>query len=239
MATTISEENYLKTIFHLAETEGEAIGTNLLAAELKTTAASVTEMLKRLSAKRMVAYRPYRGVSLTSAGKRAALQTIRRHRLWELFLVKTLRFRWDEVHALAEQLEHVQSDVLTDRLEVFLEHPAFDPHGDPIPDSKGRMPNRQEKRMSELKPGESGLVSSVGTDDPSFLLQLDDLGIGLGTLIHIEDRYPFDQSARVTLQPGKKRIHLAERLMQQLFIQPPADELKKSAGRNSRQRVNA
>jgi DtxR family Mn-dependent transcriptional regulator len=221
---SIPEENYLKAIYHLSASGTGAIGTNQLAEALSTTAASVTEMLKRLSGKRLVVYRPYHGVSLTNGGRKAALRTIRKHRLWELFLVRTLQFGWDEVHSIAEQLEHIQSDVLTDRLEAFLGHPRFDPHGDPIPDSRGRMPGRRERSVADLSPGEGGIISSVGSDDPDFLRQLDELGIRLGTELHIEDRFHFDASARVTIKPGKRSLHLADRLMRHLYTQEPVNK---------------
>ena len=229
MAHSTSEENYLKSIYHLSKSEGGSIGTNVLAADLNTTAASVTEMLKRLSGKRLVDYRPYHGVSLTLTGRKAALATIRKHRLWELFVVNSLGFGWDQVHDIAEQLEHIQSDLLTDRLEAFLGHPAFDPHGDPIPDSRGRMPDRREFRLVELSPGESGILCSVGTDDPEFLRQLDELGIGLGTRIQLEDRYAFDGSARIRIRPGRRQLYLAEPLMRHLFIQRPAQAGKRAS----------
>jgi DtxR family Mn-dependent transcriptional regulator len=135
-----TEENYLKTIYKLAEAEpGQDVSTNRIAAALTTRAASVTDMLRRLAEKELLRYEKYRGVQLTPEGRRLALLTVRKHRLWEVFLVQQLGFNWDEVHEVAEELEHVQSPLLMRRLDEFLNYPTFDPHGDPIPAEDGAM----------------------------------------------------------------------------------------------------
>ncbi|WP_317172245.1 metal-dependent transcriptional regulator [Hymenobacter sp. BRD67] len=137
---TITEENYLKTIYKLAEVEpGQGVSTNRIAAALVTRAASVTDMLRRLAEKGLLEYEKYRGVRLTPEGRRLALLTVRKHRLWEVFLVQQLGFSWDEVHEVAEELEHVQSPLLMQRLDAFLNFPTLDPHGDPIPAEDGAM----------------------------------------------------------------------------------------------------
>jgi DtxR family transcriptional regulator, Mn-dependent transcriptional regulator len=130
---TLSEENYLKAIYHLSKEEDESVSTNALAERLETTAASVSDMLKKLAKKELIEYKKYQGVNISEKGKRVALQIIRKHRLWEVFLVEKLSFNWDEVHEIAEQLEHIDSPTLVKRLDEFLGYPKFDPHGDPIP----------------------------------------------------------------------------------------------------------
>ena len=136
--TSTAEENYLKAIFKITEKEGKTATTNAIAAALNTTAASVTDMLKRLAEKDLINYEKYRGVQLSSGGEQIATILIRKHRLWEVFLVNKLGFAWDEVHELAEQLEHIQGEALVERLDEYLGRPQFDPHGDPIPDAEGR-----------------------------------------------------------------------------------------------------
>jgi len=138
IALTISEENYLKALYHLYQPD-EGIGTNAIANHLNTKPASVTEMLKKLSEKKLLTYEKYQGVILTKKGYASALNVVRRHRLWEYFLVDKLNLKWDEVHDIAEQLEHIQSDVLIEKLDMYLGHPKIDPHGDPIPDKEGKM----------------------------------------------------------------------------------------------------
>ena len=138
MSYTASEENYIKAIFHLQQADGMAT-TSLLAEKLLTKPASVTDMLKKLKAKKLLLYEKYKGFTLSSEGKKVALGIIRKHRLWEFFLVEKLQLKWNEVHEIAEQLEHVNSNILIEKLDEFLGRPKFDPHGDPIPDSKGKM----------------------------------------------------------------------------------------------------
>ena len=137
---TFSEENYLKTIYHLTTSLSTEISTNAIAEMMETKASSVTDMLKKLAEKDLVHYKKYQGVFLTPKGKLAAKMIVRKHRLWEVFLVEKLDFSWDEVHEVAEQLEHIQSKKLIDKLDQFLEYPSIDPHGDPIPNAKGEWP---------------------------------------------------------------------------------------------------
>src|SRR6187399_2758629 len=144
-----SEENYLKTIFHL-QTKDENVSTNELAEKLKAKPASITDMMKKLKTRKLVNYQPYQGFRLTSEGKKVALGIIRRHRLWEYFLSEKLKFEWDEVHEVAEELEHVSSRKLIDKLDEFLGHPRFDPHGDPIPDVHGKMLDHERVSLADL-----------------------------------------------------------------------------------------
>ncbi|MDZ7612318.1 MAG: metal-dependent transcriptional regulator [Flavobacteriaceae bacterium] len=132
-----SEENYLKAIYALQCDQGSPISTNLISEKICTKASSVTDMLKKLSAKNLVDYQKYQGVFLTDQGMKHALKVLRKHRLWEFFLVEKLNYKWEEVHVIAEQLEHINSESLVDNLDAFLGYPKFDPHGDPIPDKNG------------------------------------------------------------------------------------------------------
>lgn len=212
-----AEENYLKAIFKISEKEAKAASTNAIAAELQTTAASVTDMLKRLAEKNLIAYEKYRGVELSGEGNRLATALIRKHRLWEVFLVEKLGFAWDEVHDLAEQLEHVQGDDLVNRLDNFLGHPKFDPHGDPIPDAEGRWAYRPQVLLSSLKPGDRGVITGVDDHSSAFLQYLDQLGLTLGAGLELMERIPYDQSLRIRTQDGRE-MTLSEKVGQNLFI---------------------
>lgn len=212
-----AEENYLKSVFAISEKEGKSATTNAIAAAMQTTAASVTDMLKRLADKNLIAYEKYRGVLLTPAGRRIATELIRKHRLWEVFLLEKLGFAWDEVHELAEQLEHVQGDALVDRLDAYLGYPKYDPHGDPIPDAQGRWTLRQQVPLIVLQPGERGTVTGVQDHSSAFLQYLDQLGLGLGVEVEMLERIPYDQSARVRTA-GASELMLSEKVCQNLFV---------------------
>ncbi len=216
LLTTSAEENYLKAIFKISEKDPGPVLTNALAAAMGTSAASATDMLKRLSEKQLVAYEKYRGVTLTPEGNRLATSLIRKHRLWEVFLVEKLGFAWDEVHDFAEQLEHVQGDNLTDRLDEYLNHPRFDPHGDPIPDAQGRWIRRPQVRLTTLSPGQKGIVTGVDDHTSPFLQYLDELGIALGVAIELLDRTAYDQSSKVRI--SGKEYTLSEKASQNLFL---------------------
>jgi DtxR family Mn-dependent transcriptional regulator len=216
LPTTSAEENYLKAIFKISEKEPGPVLTNALAAAMGTSAASATDMLKRLSEKHLVAYEKYRGVTLTPEGDRLATTLIRKHRLWEVFLVDKLGFAWDEVHDFAEQLEHIQGDSLTDRLDEFLGHPRFDPHGDPIPDAEGRWVRRPQVRLATLSPGQKGIVTGVDDHSSPFLQYLDELGIALGVAIELLERTAYDQSSKVRI--AGKDYTLSEKVGQNLFL---------------------
>ena len=216
LLTTSAEENYLKAIFKISEKEPGPVLTNALAAAMGTSAASATDMLKRLSEKQLVAYEKYRGVTLTPEGDRLATTLIRKHRLWEVFLVDKLGFAWDEVHDFAEQLEHIQGDSLTDRLDEYLGHPRYDPHGDPIPDAQGRWIRRPQVRLATLLPGQKGIVTGVDDHSSPFLQYLDELGIALGVTIELLDRTAYDQSSKVRI--AGKEYTLSEKASQNLFL---------------------
>ena len=202
-----TEENYLKAIYKLAEAEPDASGvsTNRIAAALATRAASVTDMLRRLADKGLLAYEKYRGVQLTPEGRRLALLTIRKHRLWEVFLVQQLGFSWDEVHDVAEELEHVQSPLLMRRLDAFLGHPALDPHGDPIPTEDGAVRRPATRLLADLLTGERCLLAAVKNTSAPFLQYLDKVGLQLGAEVEVLDKVIFDNSLEIKVN----NVHVA------------------------------
>ena len=212
-----TEENYLKAIYKLSAGGKEVVNTNALADLLQTKAASVSDMLRKLSTKDMIHYVKYRGVSLTPAGTTCALQIIRKHRLWEVFLVSKLNFTWDEVHEVAEELEHVKSDLLIKRLDEFLDFPRFDPHGDPIPSEKGEIKEVKQVLVSELNPETSGVVVGVRDTQPLFLQYLDKVGIYLGASIKVIDKSEFDNSLEINIE-NKKEIHISQEVSKNIFV---------------------
>lgn len=195
-----TEENYLKCIYlQLEKTGSGPVLTNEISELMNTRAASVTDMLKRLSEKRLIHYKKYQGVLLTQLGKTKALSIVRKHRLWEYFLVDKLKFQWDQVHAVAEELEHVSSPLLVEKLDSFLGRPKFDPHGDPIPDQKGKIASGRFRNLAELKENEKGKVAAVIEQQASFLRHLDKLHIHMGTPVKVTDRLEFDKSMGITI----------------------------------------
>ena len=214
-----TEENYLKAVFKLAEAEPDAAGvsTNRIAAALDTRAASVTDMLRRLADKGLLAYERYRGVQLTPEGRRLALLTIRKHRLWEVFLVQQLGFSWDEVHEVAEELEHVQSPLLMRRLDAFLGHPTLDPHGDPIPTEDGAMRRPTTRLLADLLAGDGGTLAAVRNTTPPFLQYLAKAGLQLGTVIKVIDKALFDNSLEISLN-SERSIFISAEVSRNLFV---------------------
>jgi DtxR family transcriptional regulator, Mn-dependent transcriptional regulator len=197
-----SEENYIKAIFHLQN--GEPVTTNELSAELQTRPASVTDMMKKLRTKKLVHYRAYRGFRLTAEGTRVALLIIRRHRLWEFFLAEKLKFSWDEVHAVAEDLEHVSSKKLIDKLDEFLGFPRFDPHGDPIPDINGRIETSKQVCLTELSLNKPAIVCHVSDQSSEMLDLLNHKKIGIGTKLEVKRKFSFDQSLEIKVRQYKR-----------------------------------
>lgn len=215
MQNSATEENYLKAIFRFSA-NGEMVGTNTLSKYLQTTPASVTDMVKRLSEKALVEYQPYHGVRLLEPGTRIALKIIRKHRLWEVFLVNVLQFNWDEVHDTAEQLEHVDSAELVDKLDAFLGFPKFDPHGDPIPNKEGHFAERITRQLSQCKASETVIVANVSEDSPVFLQYLDRIGIRLGSRIQIDEVIPFDNSLILSL--AGREVVLSGEFAKQILV---------------------
>jgi len=215
---THSEENYLKGIYHLSKGGALEVATNALAGHMDTKPSSVTDMLKRLSEKGLVDYRKYQGVSLTEAGNRQALKVIRKHRLWEVFLVEKLDFRWDEVHEVAEQLEHIDSEQLVDRLDALLNFPDFDPHGDPIPDKEGVLKTREKALLSSLEPDATGILVGVKDSSAPFLKYLDKHGISLGCKLTVLEKEAFDQSMTVRLEGDK--LQISHQIASNLYVKP-------------------
>ncbi len=228
--TTRTEENYLKAIYKLGESavsrnaggERSTISTNAIAGALDTRPASVTDMLKRLSKKRLIQYTPYHGVTLTDAGRDLAVELLRRHRLWEVFLVEKLGYDWGEIHELAEELEHVGTSELTDRLDQFLEFPRFDPHGDPIPNTEGKFTLRQRLPLSELSPGSSAIVTGVREHSKSFLAHLNELRIALQTEVVMQEHLKYDDIYRVLVEstPHTISAKVAQNILVKPLIQP-------------------
>lgn len=218
--TSFTEENYLKTIYHLGESkDNNTVNTNELAESTQTKAASVTDMIRRLSEKKLVNYKKYQGVSLTDEGKAIALKIIRKHRLWEVFLVEKLGFKWDEIHEIAEQLEHIDSVELTNRLDFFLGNPKFDPHGDPIPNAQGEMPTQLVIKLSDAPTNTLVQLMNVSEDSPAFLQHLDKLTIKLGSKMKIIDKSDFDDSITVTINGSQ--VYLSHKVALNLLVAIP------------------
>jgi DtxR family Mn-dependent transcriptional regulator len=205
---SFTEENYLKAIYHLTGNGGGNVTTNALAGHLQTTPAAVTDMLRKLSEKRLIHYEKYKGVSLTPDGNKIALSVIRKHRLWELFLVERLNFAWDQVHDIAEQLEHIRSDQLVEKLDTFLGHPRYDPHGDPIPDKEGRFHERDTQPLASLAVGGSGILSGVTDHSAGFLRHLQQFGLRIGATVRLVQRFPYDGSCEIEIDgvPGVRHL---------------------------------
>ena len=214
---TLSEENYLKAIYHLELDAEKGISTNAIAKKLDTKASSVTDMIKKLSDKEVVIYKKYQGVKLTELGKKIAANVVRKHRLWEVFLVEKLNFSWDEVHDVAEQLEHIKSPKLINQLDALLGFPTHDPHGDPIPDKDGNLKTIDKSLLSTLQKNESGVC--VGVDDSSseFLQFLDKKGITLGKQIKVLEKEDFDDSLSILI--GDKKLSISNKIANNLYIQ--------------------
>ncbi len=216
---TQSEENYLKAIFTLSQDVEGAISTNDLAEKMLTKASSVTDMLKKLCEKELLEYQKYQGCTLTNTGISHALAIIRKHRLWETFLVEKLSFGWDEVHEIAEQLEHIHSTELTDRLDEFLGFPKVDPHGEPIPGKDGRIESVSNRiLLSEAVIGMKAIVMGVEDDQTEFLQYLNKIGLHLGTQIDILDKLSFDGSIIVSMD--ERQVQFSITIAKQISIKP-------------------
>jgi len=212
---TLAEENYLKAIYHLSLNDTN-VSTNQIAAAINTKAASVTDMLKKLADKELINYEKYQGVTLTNAGEKIALHIIRKHRLWEYFLVEKLDFKWDEVHEMAEEMEHISSVELIDRLDKFMDYPKHDPHGDPIPDRDGNFKKHELKPIASLNVNESGVISGVHDHSPTFLQYLEKQQLTIGKKITVTDIIEYDNS--MILQVENITTHISREVAKNLLI---------------------
>ncbi|UII26311.1 metal-dependent transcriptional regulator [Fulvivirga maritima] len=217
LVLSFTEENYLKEIYHLFKESGTPVSTNAIAEVMNTKAASVTDMIKKLSAKEVVSYQRYRGVKISEKGQKAALQVIRKHRLWEAFLVDKLKFNWDEVHDVAEQLEHIKSPLLIKRLDEFLGYPKYDPHGDPIPDENGEFKAKPQMPLSAVKNGAEGIVVSVKDASASFLQYVDKMGIYIGAKMRVVEKIEFDGSLEILID-NKRTVFISKEVSENIWI---------------------
>ena len=213
---TLSEENYLKSILTINLKTDSIVSTNEIANSLDTSAASVTEMLKKLQQKELVNYIKYKGVTLSKSGEKKATNIIRKHRLWETFLVETLDFNWSEVHDVAEELEHIKSPKLIDKLDHFLNYPKFDPHGDPIPTKHGIIKPSERIILSEVTNNRKAIILGVSLDDKEFLNYLTILKINIGTNIEIVEKNSFDQSMKIKI--NTKLEYISQDVTQNILV---------------------
>jgi len=211
-----AEENYLKAIFALQFDFGKGVSTNLIASKIATRPSSVTDMLKKLAVKNLIVYKKYQGVYLTEKGNDLAKKVIRKHRLWETFLVDKLGFKWDKVHDIAEQLEHVKSTELIDKLDAFLGHPKSDPHGDPIPDSEGNLPKHRQDFLANMPLKTPCTLKGVKDSSDVFLNYLNQKNIGLGSLIKIENIEAFDKSMRIKV--NNTSVNISDKTANNLIV---------------------
>lgn len=214
---SFTEENYLKAIYRLSDGGQKAVMTNALAESMSTKAASVTDMIKKLSNKNLISYQRYYGARITRQGKARALSVIRKHRLWETFLVEKLAFSWDEVHDVAEQLEHIQSSLLIEKLDEFLGYPTADPHGHPIPDKDGKVQHQKLITLSDSEVNKKAVVRSVKDGSPSFLQYLSKIGIYIGAKIVILDKIEFDSSLEVLIN-NKNKVFISRDAAANLLV---------------------
>lgn len=214
---SFTEENYLKAIYKLSEREPDSITTNAIAEVLETKAASVTDMIKKLSDKKLLKYEKYRGVTLTEKGRLIAVETVRKHRLWETFLHEKLEFGWDEVHDIAEQLEHINSEVLTNKLDDFLGNPSHDPHGDPIPTRSGEIKKSNLMLLCDAKLKQKVIMSGVVDHSAPFLQHLNKISLSLGSQIELLDKNEYDGSIEIKLFPAS-HLHLSKEVAKNILV---------------------
>ena len=213
---TFSEENYLKTIYHITAASGVEVSTNAIAEKMETKASSVTDMLKKLAEKELIVYKKYQGVLLTEKGKLSAKMIVRKHRLWEVFLVDKLQFSWDEVHDIAEQLEHIKSEKLINKLDDFLGNPTEDPHGDPIPDANGKINKVEKLVLAELNENQTGICIGVKDSSTQFLKYLDKNQITLGSKIEVLTKEEFDLSLKIKVE--EKGVTISNIIANNIYV---------------------
>lgn len=212
----ISTEDYIKHIYKL-EQEGKRVTTSALAASLRLSDPSVTDMIKKLSEKGYLTHEPYKGVDLKKAGRRMALKIVRRHRLWEMFLMKFLGFSWDQVHDEAERLEHVTSDELERKLDEALGFPTVDPHGHPIPSVDGKLEEMDDTPLSLCVEGDVVKILRVSDHDPALLQHATKLGVGLNTRVTVREKRTFDGSMMVKV--GAKQHFISRQVADAIFVE--------------------
>lgn len=218
MNLSVAEENHIKSIYKLQEGDS-VVTTNALAYELDTKPASVTDMAKKLKEKKLIEYEKYQGITLSPEGRKAALQIVRRHRLWECFLVDKLSFSWEEVHELAEELEHVRSEKLINRLSDFLGNPVIDPHGDPIPDANGKLAKPRPQTSLDQANAKRLVVTAVTDQSTALLAFLNAKGIKLGTQLEIIAHYEYDNSIEIKLKQ-QPAITISEQVAKHIMVRP-------------------
>lgn len=217
MKLTHAEEDYLKAIYTLSEGKEHLISTTNIATFLHTSAASVTDMIQKLCGKNLIIYYKYQGVSLAEKGKLLAIKVVRKHLLWEVFLVDKLKFEWSSIHAVAEQLEHIDSDILIERLEIFLGYPYCSPHGIPIPKPNGEITVKARLLLTDMEEGVSGIVSAIKDDSLDFMQYLGKRNIYLGASITIIERILFDRSMDVIID-NKHKINLSCKVTDHILV---------------------
>jgi DtxR family Mn-dependent transcriptional regulator len=211
-----SEENYLKTLYKLGNRQVKKVNNITLAKELRLNPATVLEMVRKLASKKLLKVLPDKTILLTDSGRRKALLIIRKHRLWEVFLTEKLKYGWNEVHELAEQLEHVQSADMTDRLEAFLGYPAYDPHGDPIPDRNGIIKTKSSVSLAKAVTGKYYTVVNLADTSDSFLNYLEKMNIKPGTKFKLIEHNEYDTSSTIIIH--KKKIQLSEKAAKNIMV---------------------
>lgn len=214
---SLTEENYIKSIYALSQATGE-VSVSDLAKKLEVKLPTINSMIKKLAAKKIVSYAPYKGIRITEKGKKEALSIIRKHRLAELFLVKVMGLGWEEVHDIAEQLEHVNSERFYDRIDELLGYPKADPHGEPIPDVNGRIPAQQRISLSEIGEGVEVKIGAVANDEKAFLGHLNSKGLQIGDTIKVKKKEPFDGSITI-LHKSKKEVIVSRQVAERLFVE--------------------
>ncbi len=217
MELSLAEENYIKSIYHLAESGNGEVSTNAIADDLHTKPASVSDMMRKLSEKGVIQYQKYKGVQISEKGRKIALTVIRKHRLWEVFLLEKLGFKWDEVHDIAEQLEHIKSPLLIQKLDAFLGFPSVDPHGDPIPDENGEIHFQPQLALSELEVNQYGTVVNVPDSNPALLRHLDQIKMQLGSKVKIIEKVEFDGSVLIEIN-NQPPIYLSGTISQNIML---------------------
>ena len=214
---TTSEENYLKTIYNLSESGKNQVSTNSVSKFLKTKPSSVTDMIKKLSAKKLLYHKKYKGTNISSNGKKLAIQIIRKHRLWEVFLFEKLDFKWDEVHKIAEELEHITNEKLIDKLDKYLKYPKIDPHGDPIPNKDGKIDIKPKIKLSNLLINNKCNVSKVNDENGNLLEYLNKIKMHIGSKIKVFDIIEFDRSIEIEID-SKNKVFISNRVAKNILV---------------------